>query len=167
MAMKMWVSGAFFGLALVSHIDGAPTTKSGPKEVTDEQLTRLAEEFLTDLRANKVEALTRSVGIPWYDGGTVIDKEEQLRTILKAMADWYDEGRAAAYKVLAAGTYKKLKADEISDLGESDIKKMDGFLSGDEWLVVVGKVVDGEKRPRMYLLVKDRKGKLTVVGAHK
>jgi hypothetical protein len=142
----------------------APVSKETTPAASPEQLTKLAEEFLSNLRENKIDALIRSVGTPWYNGGTIVEKEDDLRAVLGAMAEWYDEDRAAAYRVLASNTYKTFKTDEErTDLGEADIKKLDSFLAADDWLVVVGK----EKKPKLYILVKSRKGKLSVVGAHK
>jgi hypothetical protein len=136
-------------------------------EANVETITRLSNEFLTELRDNKAEALAKKIGTPWYNGGEIVQKEDQLRKVMEVMAKWYDEERIKAYKVLEVGTFQKLQGQETSELGESDVKKMKSFLSDDDWLVIIGKEVDNEKRPRLYLLVKKRNDKWSVVGAHK
>ena len=133
---------------------------------TQEKVTSLAKAFLADLQANRIDALAKSVRPPWYNGGETINKEEELRAVLGAMAKWYGE-RAEHYQILAVGSYKKLKREKSSALGPNDIEKLDSTLAGNDWLVIVGKIVDGERRPRMYLLVKEQQAKLVVVGAHK
>ncbi|HLW65156.1 MAG TPA: hypothetical protein VKS79_07555 [Gemmataceae bacterium] len=137
-------------------------------EPTADIVEKLAQKFLENLGASKVDVLVRSVSLPWYNGGQIEESEEALKTTLTTMVKWYDEHEGATrWKILAIGKYKDLKDKESSQLGPKDRKKMDAFLAADDWLVIVGKVVDGDVRPSLYLLAKHRKGKLGIVGAHK
>jgi hypothetical protein len=148
-------------------LDSRLSQVSRADETTSAAVNKFVKDFLADLHANRIDAVTKSVGIPWYNGGEMVEKEAELRTVLGAMAKWYDEDRVKEYQILAVGAYKKLKSEKGNELSDSDIKKMDKILDGNDWLVVIGKIVDGDKRPRLYLLVKERNGKPVVVGAHK
>jgi len=138
---------------------------AGPKDekASADTASKAATQFLADLRAKNINALVKSIRKPWYNGGEIAKTEADVRAALGAMAEWYDERRAKEYKVLAAGPYKKLKTEESSDLGPKDIREMDQVLKGNDWLVILGP----PKKPRLYILVKELNGKMTVIGAHK
>jgi hypothetical protein len=156
------VLGSLFFVTLLIATPSNAFPKKADVETTERKVTQLVTEFVGNLKPNRVQALFRVIETPWHSGEFVIEKKDILELSLKRWAEWFDED-GDDFKIMVADRYKNIKAGKTSDLSKMEAMQIDTFLGEDDWVVILGR----DNKPKFYVFVKEKKGKLQVIGVHK